>query len=148
MERQMKNRNYLIVFLIIVFCIGWLALAVRGIRENLMPADKSDCVKIIGEDIPVYPNAQNLTKDGPIKDWRETYTWSFETTDTPETVWKFYIDRLSEKWRGEDRSWEKTPEKKELYLDKACKFTYLIMTSESVENKYKILLQLFSEPGM
>src|SRR5215510_6154532 len=128
----MKNRNYLLVFLLVVFCIGWLALAITAFIESTLPPHEPDCITISREDIPDYPNAQNLVKEGPIKDWRETYTWSFETTDTPETVWKFYVDRLSEKWRGEDRTWVKTPEKKELYLDKACKYTYLILTSKYV----------------
>jgi hypothetical protein len=145
----MKKRNYLPVFLLIFFCIGWFALAIRAFVKSSLPAPDPDCVKIYGEDIPDYPTAQNLVKNGPIKDWRETYTWSFETTDAPEKVWNFYVDALSEQWEGEDRSWEKTPEKKELHLGKACLFTYIIMTSQPIdESKYEILIQLFSEPGM
>jgi hypothetical protein len=144
----MKKRNYLLILLLIIICIGSSALAIRAFVESSLPAHEPNCIIISGEDIPNYPKAQNLVKDGPIKDGRETYTWSFETSDTPEIVWKFYVDGLFEKWHGEDRSWVKTPKKKELYLGKACMFAYLIMTTESVENKYKILIQLIIEPGM
>jgi hypothetical protein len=146
----MKKRNYLPVFLLIVFCIGWSALVIRAFVESSLPAHEPDCVEISGEDIPDYPNAQNLVKDGPIKDWRETYTWEFTTTDSPDKVWQFYGDKLVEKWHGEDHSFPRTPEKKELYLKKACMFTFFIMNSRSIDDDstYQITIHLYKEPGM
>ena len=145
----MKKRNDLIIFLLIVFCIGWFALAIRAFVESSLPAHEPDCVKISGEDIPDYPKAQNLVKDGPIKDWRETYTWSFTTTDNPEDVWKFYVDALGPSWHGEDYSSPQTPEKKELNLKRACSFVFLILNSEALDaTTYRITIQLDIEPGM
>jgi hypothetical protein len=114
------------------------------------PTHQAKCVEISGDDIPVYPNAENLTKEGPIKDWRETYTWVFSTTDSPEKVWQYYGDELMQKWSGEDHSFPQTPEMKELYLKKACMFTFLIMNSESIDDgsTYRITINLYKEPGM
>ena len=113
------------------------------------PAHEPDCVKISGEDIPDYPNAQNLVKDGPNKDWRETYRWDFTTSDSPQEVWKFYVDELGPTWHGEDHSNPQKPEENKLYLKKACNFVFFIVNSESIDSAtYRITIQLDIEPGM
>ncbi len=113
------------------------------------PMPRTDCVEIFGDDIPVYPNAENLTKEGPIKDWRETYTWEFTTTDKPEDVWQFYVDELVPNWDGEDHSSLSNPEEKSLYLTKACLFTFFILNITTIDNTtYRITIHLYKEPGM
>jgi len=128
----MKKRNYLPFRLLIVFCISWFALLIRAFVASSPPAHEPDCIEISGEDIPDYPNAQNLVKDRPIKDWHETYTWEFTTTDNPNKVWQFFSDKLVEKWHGADYSSPQSPEEKQLYLKKACMFTFFIMNSRSI----------------
>ena len=127
-----------------------ILLLIMSSMISCSPTPQTDCIEIFGDDIPVYPNAENLTKEGPIKDWRETYTWVFVTTDSPDKVWQFYGDKLIEKWEAEDHSFPRTPEKKELYLKKACMFTFFIMESKSIDDDstYRITIHLYKEPGM
>jgi len=131
-----------------IFCVITLFLVI-GLTISCSPVSRPNCVEIYGEDIPIFPNAQNITKDGPIKDWRESYTWDFTTTDNPEKVWEFYVNELTEKWGGVDFSSTQTPEEKVLHLEKACKFTYLIITTSPIDaTTYRITIKLFKEPSM
>jgi hypothetical protein len=110
------------------------------------------CIDIYPEDIPMYPNVQNIVQDEPIIDWRKTYTWNFTTTDTPEKVWQFYLDEMVPKWDGLETTFQHSPETTEIngiILKKCCYFTYLQMFYTLIDSTtYRITIQLVKEPRM
>jgi len=95
----------------------------------------SPSLEITADDIPVYPNAQNITREGPLSITDIggiAYTWKFTTNDTPEVVWRFYIEKMSHKWGFYGSSPQS--EDKTLIVN-SCPFYYLEMTSTLVDIK-------------
>ena len=95
---------------------------------------------ISAEDIPLYPNAQNIAREGPVSiGMGDVYIWNFTTKDTPEDVWQFYVDEMSSKWGfygGSDYS----------LIVQSCPFYYLEMESASLDNEnYSITIKFGEE---
>ena len=96
-------------------------------------------------EIPIYPNAQSITQEEPILDGYELYRWSFITNDTPDKVWSFYADKMSNKWGFYDTSSEKFNDHS--LVVKSCPFYHLSMTDTSIDDKtYKIFIEFGKEP--
>ena len=106
----------------------------------------SRTLEIKADDIPIYPNAHNITREGPLTLTDApgiSYIWKFTTNDTPEIVWRFYIDEMNRKWgfygsipQSEDKS----------LIVYSCPFYYLEMTSTSFDIKtYSITIKFVRE---
>ena len=96
-------------------------------------------LEIDADEIPIYPNAQNITREGPTTDVYEAYTWSFATTDTPETVWQFYVDEIGRRWKFHAGDYRLTIQ--------SCPLYYVIMTSEPADGEtYHIKIKFSQDP--
>ena len=97
-------------------------------------------IEIGVDEIPVYPNAQNIAREGPTADIYKAYTWHFTTTDTPDTVWQFYVDEIGRKWKLlHTADYRLTVQ--------SCPVYYLTMTSEPVDSEtYLINIRFSQEP--
>jgi hypothetical protein len=97
------------------------------------------------DDIPVYPNAQNITREGPETKIPEIYTWNFKTNDSPEVVWQYYVDEMSRRWGFYDTSSPQFDDKS--LIVKSCPFYYLDMTSTSIDKTtYSITVKFGKQP--
>ncbi len=92
----------------------------------------SSCTEINPEDIPIYPNAQNIKQEEPIIDGIEIYKWSFTTTDNPEKVWRFYKEKMVDEWNGSDHSNPQSSEKD--VMIKGCLFYYFKLNNTTSDN--------------
>ncbi len=105
------------------------------------------------DDMPVYPNAQNLTREGPLGQvtsptgyvYAEAeYIWRFTTSDTPDAVWQFYLRELGRKW-GFYQTSAAGSEPREA-ISNSCMFYAFSMTSKPIDSTaYSITLTLTSE---
>ena len=97
-------------------------------------------IEIGVDENPVYPNAQDISREGPTADIYKAYTWHFATTDTPETVWQFYVDEIGRKW--------KLLSSADYRLTiRSCPLYYVIMTSEPVDGgAYRIEIRFSQDP--
>jgi hypothetical protein len=113
----------------------------------------SSCDTIFGkhpdisvDDVPVYPNAQNVVREDRGREGLADYisTWSFTTLDTPSEVWQFYVGEMGREWGFYDVS---SPQSNDYSLVvKSCPFYYLTMTSTSADSeKYAIVIQFAKE---
>jgi hypothetical protein len=103
------------------------------------------CTEINLEDIPMYPNAQNIKQDEPMIDGIEIYTWCFTTTDSPEKVWEFYKEKMVNDWKGSDHSLPQSTEKD--VMIKGCLYYYFKMNSAPIDaTTYNITIQFSREP--
>ena len=94
-------------------------------------------------DVPVYPDARNVTREEP----QQSLTIAvleFTTSDDPETVWKYYVDVMGRKWGFHERPLQQGA--KQLVAEK-CSSYYFDMTSAQIDsNTYNITLQLSYVP--
>jgi len=88
-------------------------------------------LEIKADDIPIYPNAQNVKRDEPKTNIPEIYVWNFTTSDSPEMVWQFYVNEMSHKWGFYDTSSPKFGDRS--LIVNSCPFYYLDMTSTSID---------------
>jgi hypothetical protein len=103
------------------------------------------CKEINPEDIPMYPNAQDIKQEEPILGGIEIYTWSFTTTDDPEKVWQFYKEKMVNEWNGSDHSIPQSTEKD--VMIEGCFFNYFKMNSTPIDaTTYNITIQFSREP--
>ena len=94
---------------------------------------------INANDIPIYPNARNVTLEVPSKSLTISIL-EFTTSDDPEIVWKYYADIMERKWGFHERSLQQGD--KQLVAEK-CSVYYFYMTSAQIDSKtYSITLQL------
>src|SRR5688572_20828538 len=54
-------------------------------------------VEIKADEIPMYPNARNIAYQES-ESSSEIHNWTFTTDDDPDTVWKFYVEELGDRW--------------------------------------------------
>ncbi len=104
----------------------------------------SSCAPEINvNDIPVYPKARNITREGPLTAIPEfTYVWRFTTNDAPDVVWQFYTTEMSRKWGFDDQT---QFQDRTLSLN-SCPFYYLDMTSTSIDSTtYAITVKFHKE---
>jgi len=96
-------------------------------------------------DVPVYPNAYNISQQGPIDEYgTEVYSWSFSSNDAPDIVWQFYLDEMSQRWGFYDTSSPQSPEKS--LIVQSCPFYYLEMTSAPIDSTtYNYVVQFSKE---
>jgi hypothetical protein len=105
----------------------------------------STSVKIDASEIPIYPNAQNVIHEKPTENLLELATWKFTTNDSPEKVWKFYVDELSRRW-GFFKSGDDTVYSREL-VRAGCPAYLVDMTSSSTDNEtYNITILFRYDP--
>jgi hypothetical protein len=103
------------------------------------------CREINREDVPIYPNAQDVNELEPIRDGIEIYQWTFSTTDTPEEVWQFYKEKLVDDWNGSDHSVPQSSEKD--VMIKGCWFYYFKINSTSIDDTtYNITIEFSRQP--
>ena len=107
----------------------FLALFILSIASSCSDMMFRKNLDIAVDDIPVYPNAQNVTREGPVSiGMGDVYIWSFTTKNAPDDVWQFYVDEMSSKWGfygGSDYS----------LIVQSCPFYYLRMESTSIDNE-------------
>jgi hypothetical protein len=122
-----------------LFVFVTVGLPFIGFGSFLWCGLTSKTVKI--DEIPMYPNAQNIVYEKPPAEAFEFGTWTFTTTDDPDTVWKFYVDEMGRKW-GFTKSSSET-----LVLLNACQDYTFKMTSQPMDTvKYLITITVDYEP--
>lgn len=105
----------------------------------------STCTEINPEDIPIYPNAQDIKQEKPILGGIEIYRWSFTTTDKPEKVWQFYKEKMVDEWHGSDHSARQSNEKD--VMIEGCFFYYFKMKSTPInDTTYNIAIEFSRQP--
>ena len=103
------------------------------------------CREINPDDVPIYPNAQDVKQEEPILGGIETYQWSFNTTDKPEDVWQYYKEKLVDDWNGSDHSTPQSSEKD--VMIEGCWFYYFRINSTSVDDTtYNITIEFSRQP--
>ncbi|MBX3038527.1 MAG: hypothetical protein KF758_16570 [Anaerolineales bacterium] len=111
-----------------------------SVMANTVTSCSLFCIEIDPEDVPIYPNAQDVKQEEPILDGVEIYQWSFNTTDDPEDVWQFYKEKLVDDWNGSDHSIPQSSEKD--VMIKGCRFYYFKINSTSVsDTTYEITIE-------
>lgn len=87
-------------------------------------------LQIEPDEIPTYPNASHIARSGPTPiGFGESYTWEFETADTPDAVWNYFKLEMQQRWDFYE-SQPQNPGK--LLIVQSCPFYYLEMNSEPV----------------
>ena len=96
-------------------------------------------------EIPIYANSQNVSRDGPVtEDAAEIYSWRFSSSDAPDMVWQFYVDKMSQRWGFYDVSSSQSPQRE--LIVRSCPFYYLEMSSTPVDQTtYDYVIQLTKE---
>ena len=92
--------------------------------------------KINANDIPVYPNAQNITREEPPM----VSILEFTTSDDPEIVWKYYVDVMWRKWGF--REYPLQQGDKRLVVAKCNSYDFYMTSTQFDSNTYNITLQL------
>ncbi len=129
---------------------AWLAAIVLAV---LLSSCETRTEMIINPDeIPIYPNAQGVIREGPLRSAPDVvgyggaaavYVWRFTTSDPPETVWRYYENEMGRRW---DFHGTFAPQavQQEMDVSQTCPFYALIMTSKATDSaRYSIALTLF-----
>lgn len=130
-----------------------MSLLVRTMIVLLLLSLISSCsapfgkhLDIDADEVPVYPNAQNVIQESHDPDMGQDYfyTWSFTTSDTPDDVWQFYVDEMSRRWDIYDVS---SPQLDDYSLTvKSCPIYYLNMIVVSNdEQTYNIVIEFIKD---
>ena len=102
-------------------------------------------VEISADEIPIYPNAQNIIHEESVDNTLEIGTWKFTTNDDPETVWKFYVDEMGRRW--DFFEWPLLPESSRRLIVRSCPAYEFDMTSTSIDAMtYGVTIQLSYDP--
>ncbi len=130
-------------------CIAALVLG-----SLLWSCDTRTGMIIDPDEIPIYPNAQGVAREGPTHyapdavglGWAEAiYVWRFTTNDPPEAVWRYYQSEMRRRW-GFYAVSSPQSDHKELMLSDNCPFYDLLMTSKPTDSaSYSITLTLYMQ---
>jgi hypothetical protein len=122
-----------------------ISLLVISVMASSITSCSLLCREINPEDVPIYPNAQDVKQLEPILDGIEIYQWTFSTTDKPEEVWEFYREKLVGDWNGSDHSIPQSGEKD--VMIEGCWFYYFRINSTSVDDiTYNIKVEFSRQP--
>jgi hypothetical protein len=130
-----------------------MSIYVRVMFALFVLSLNSACATVFGkhlditvDEVPVYPNAQNVVREnqGPEGFEEYIYTWSFTTSDTPDDVWQFYADEMGREWGFYDVS---SPQSDDYSLIvKSCPFYYVDMTNTvDDDGSYNIIITFGKE---
>ncbi len=133
----------------VIFCYGSLLYWKVGFSLNRMVSYLYydwENIKINPSEIPVYPNAKivSITYNESAEANGIVNIWKFTTNDTPDTVWKYYVDEMNRRWGFFEHPMTEFP----LHLVVISCPTYgLVMTSSTIDNiTYQVTIQFISRP--
>ncbi len=132
---------------------GRAFLAAIALCAVLWACETQSGMVINPDEIPIYPNAQGVVREGPLhyappdavdQGWAEAYyVWRFTTSDPPDAVWAYYVGQMRRRWGFDDWSSPQS-DPREMVVTQTCPFYSFFMTSKATDSaSYSITLTLF-----
>jgi hypothetical protein len=137
-----RSRLPLWIGIILIILCGICLLVLTQLAGAILASQGPKELHIGADEIPIYPNAKMLSiaQDEPAENnIRSVSTWKFTTSDTPQMVWKFYVDEMGSRWGFYEWPLTESP----LHLTVvSCPTNNLYMTSSLIDNiTYQVTIQ-------